>query len=141
MEIVEVRGVCSAEKTYFSENFGFSVEEAREFLGNNDRIVSDVLKWYNGYTIGLVNPVPTPLLSSKVYYSSVSMSVTSILHFLVHTGYLSYASNDGVTGYVRIPNYEVHEHWREHVVGARYSFFLSLSVPDASARSCAVLSF
>jgi hypothetical protein len=204
MGIVEVNGahilstlnnlfICSVDKSYFSEHFGFSLEEAREFLGNDESILSGVLKWYDGYTIGAttvinpwsfmsyivvgqlrsywtdtsftatirailqphikvallvtfrllfeVNPVPTPLLSSKVDYSSVSMSVTSILHFLVHTGYLSYTSHDGCTGYVRIPNYEVREHWREHVVNmVRDTVFLEASVSQARLQEALLAS-
>jgi hypothetical protein len=61
-------------------------------------------------------PVIVPLLSSKFHYSS-SLTPVSVLHFLVHTGYLTYCvSDNGVTGTVRIPNHEVREHWREHVV-------------------------
>mmetsp|Transcript_22222 Transcript_22222/g.46670 ORF Transcript_22222/g.46670 Transcript_22222/m.46670 type:complete len:243 (+) Transcript_22222:1070-1798(+) len=63
------------------------------------------------------DPVPVPVLSSRVHYSTRPTNAVSVLHFLVHTGYLSYcAAGDGFTGTVRIPNLEVREHWREHVV-------------------------
>ena len=39
------------------------------------------------------------------------------MHFLVHTGYLTYEANaDGLTGLVWIPNREVRLHWEENVI-------------------------
>ena len=63
-----------------------------------------------------LDPVPVPSLFSKVNYSSKSKGMVSVLHFLVHTCYLSYCRKDKFIGIVHIPNYEVREHWRLHVL-------------------------
>ena len=176
--IVEVRGasllsalnnVCvySVADIPYSSCFGFSVEEIHPIV-ESEETLSNILEWYNGYTIGtktVINPwsflscimdgifrsfwidtaftatiksvlepqwrdlmlttfhllfdpdpVSVPSLCSKVDYSSKSMGVVSVLHFLVHTGYLSYCRKDEFVGIVRIPNYELRHHWNVHVV-------------------------
>lgn len=62
------------------------------------------------------DPVRVPTLCSKVDYSSDSTSVVAVLHFLVHAGYLSYCTKDDFIGLLRIPNYEVRQHWQNHLV-------------------------
>jgi hypothetical protein len=56
-------------------------------------------------------------LVSQVNYASSNWKTTSILHFLVHTGYLTYEANRTAdTGVVWIPNKEIRLHWEEHVI-------------------------
>ena len=56
---------------------------------------------------------PLPSLSTRVDYSQQSWCPTSILHFLVLTGYLTYNSKRRV---VYIPNYEVRSCWESDVL-------------------------
>jgi hypothetical protein len=58
-----------------------------------------------------------PKLVSQVNYSESNWETPSILHFLVHTGYLTYEANvEESNGSVWIPNKEVRMHWEEHVI-------------------------
>ena len=154
----------------YSRHFGFSNEEIRNFLQNEDR-AKEAAEWYNGYRIGsqlVVNPwsfmnwvrterfesywvrsayieslstvlehslstvllqtfsllysadaVAVRALSSSVNYADSSgafADLDSILHFLVLTGYLTYLRTDACKGAVRIPNFEVRQHWHSQVV-------------------------
>jgi len=50
-------------------------------------------------------------LKTQVNYSNTDWDTTSILHFLVHTGYLTYNEEQN-TAFVSIPNKEVYIHWK-----------------------------
>lgn len=50
-------------------------------------------------------------------YNEANWEIDSILHYLVHTGYLTYQTkSDGEYGEVWIPNKEVRSHWEKHVI-------------------------
>lgn len=51
-------------------------------------------------------------LTTQVNYSNTDWDTTSILHFLVHTGYLTYNLEQN-KAFVSIPNQEVFIHWKE----------------------------
>ena len=174
--------VYSVDETRYSAYFGLTVEEIRNYVQCNETI-SNILAWYNGYTIGgvtIINtwsflsclvrgkfrsywidttftgsvksvlephmqqmllrtfqllfspePVPVPAFSSQVDYSLKSMNVVKVLHFLVLTGYLAYCPKNQFVGLVRIPNYEVREHWKECIVDmVRNTVLVQASLPQ-----------
>ena len=53
-------------------------------------------------------------LDTKVNYSNTNWDATSILHFLVHTGYLTYKVEQN-KAFVSIPNKEVYMYWEKEV--------------------------
>lgn len=53
-------------------------------------------------------------LKTQVNYSNTDWDTTSILHFLVHTGYLTYNVEQNKT-FASIPNKEVYTHWEKEV--------------------------
>jgi hypothetical protein len=53
-------------------------------------------------------------LQTKVNYSTTDWDITSILHFLVHTGYLTYTIEQN-KAFVSIPNHEIFQHWKKEV--------------------------
>jgi hypothetical protein len=53
-------------------------------------------------------------LKTQVNYSNTDWDTTSILHFLVHTGYLTYNVEQNKP-FASIPNKEVYIHWEEEV--------------------------
>jgi hypothetical protein len=74
----------------------------------------------------------TSTLATTVNYSDSSWAVHSILHFLVHTGYLTYYV-ENKKSYVSIPNKELLMHWEEQVVPLvqrRLQSGLKLNLPD-----------
>jgi len=70
---------------------------------------------------GVANVTP---LNTQVNYSTTSnWETNSILHFLVHTGYLTYCVNPQTQNCeVRIPNKELEEHWKAELIPLAKSF-------------------
>ncbi|KAI3638180.1 hypothetical protein MIR68_003791 [Amoeboaphelidium protococcarum] len=60
-------------------------------------------------------------LSSRVNYSSEDWGIDGIIHFLVHTGYLTYRQidddNSFTSGVVWIPNKEIRVEWESNIKG------------------------
>ncbi|KAI3630897.1 hypothetical protein MIR68_012332 [Amoeboaphelidium protococcarum] len=90
-------------------------------------------------------------LSSGVDYSSEDWSIDRIIHFLVHTGYLTYRHNHGddqntfiTSGVVWIPNKEIRVYWESNIMGllrdqfapqfrSRIEKALTAAIPNISA--------
>jgi hypothetical protein len=64
-----------------------------------------------------------------VNYTSSNWDINSILHFLVHTGYLTYkvSPTDSKRGQVSIPNQELLDHWKTEVIPLAKSFVIGLN--------------
>lgn len=176
--IVEIKGggilsglnnvtIYSVQDEIFSKQFGFTQEEIRDFLGDDEKDkVNAYMELYNGYQFGshsLINPysfmasykqntfkeawiissapelvanmiskidrsqlagilklleegekIACPRLQTTVNYTNQDWDFSSLLHFLVLAGYLTYCRSDdtgSLENNVRIPNREVHSGW------------------------------
>ena len=69
----------------------------------------------------------TPL-KPQVNYTAQIWDINSILHFLVHTGYLTYKLNPVTQRYqVSIPNKELEEHWKTEFIPLAKYFMTELN--------------
>ena len=81
---------------------------------------------------GAVDVTP---LTTRVNYSTSNWQICSILHFLVHTGYLTYRANpDTRVCQVSIPNKELEEHWKSEFIPLAKSYVRDVFDPKFSDR-------
>ena len=79
----------------------------------------------------------TPL-TTQVNYTTSNWDLNSILHFLVHKGYLTYQENPTTqTHQVPIPNKELQDHWKTEFIPLAKSFMEDLDpLLPARIRTC-----